>query len=255
MKTIDFNYYIERYLSQEMEHAEKLWFENELKGNAELTQELALRRKIDSVLQDREVFDLRGKLNAIEKERGEENSWTAARRRMLRYAAVAAIFIVTGTTVWKSTAPLSNDHLFNKYYEVPATAGNSATRSAGEISDATYQAALKEYREGQFDLAIKHFLDFTSAHQSIDQGIQMGVNMMVGNSLAETKQYNAASHSYKKVVDHDDNLYIEDARWLLSLCYLKTGDNANARANLEMIASSASRHKKDASAILRRMKK
>jgi lipopolysaccharide biosynthesis regulator YciM len=103
-------------------------------------------------------------------------------------------------------------------------------------------------------MAISYFLDFTSGREAIDEDVQIGVEMMLGHSYAGNKQYNEAGKSYKNVVDHNDNLYIEDANWLLGLCYIKTGETEKARARLEMIAASESRYSKKAAKALRRMK-
>jgi TolA-binding protein len=254
MKTVDFNYFIERYLDGEMTAAEEIWFGKELEGNDSLKKELELRRRANSVLRDSDLMGLRAQLNAIEKERSEENPWTAARRRMLRYAAVATIVLITGTSVWLPNRKLSNDQLFKKYYEVTSTAGSAITRSSGDASDPTYLAAVREFQNGQFDRAISYFLDFTSGQDEMDEDLQIGVEMMLGHSYAGNKQYNEAGRSYKSVVDHNDNLYIEDANWLLGLCYLKTDETEKARGQLEMIAASESRYSKKAATALRRMK-
>jgi len=254
MKTIDLNYFLERYLSEEMDQAEKNWFEKELDGNDELKKELALRRRTESVLREVDILDLRAKLNAVEKERSEESSWTAARRRMLRYAAVAALFILAGTSIWLPNHKMSNDELFRKFYDQSATVVNTATRSSGTSSDLTYQAALKAYREGQFIVAVRYFEEFTTGQQKTDAGTLMGIEMMKGNSLLEINRYSEAGKSYQKVVENNDNLYLEDATWLLGLCYLKTEENEKAVEVMTKIAVSASRHNKDARAILRRMK-
>lgn len=254
MKTIDFNYFIERYLDGEMTAAEQVWFIKELEGNESLQKELELRKMANSVVSDRELMALRSQLNAIEKERSEENPWTAARRRMLRYAAVATVVVLTGTSVWLPNRKLSNEQIFNQYYKVTNTAGSAVTRSSGGTSDPTYQAAVTEFQNGHFDSAISYFLDFTSEQEGIDEGIQIGVEMMLGHSYAGNEQYTEAGKSYKNVVDHNDNLYIEDANWLLGLCYLKTEETDKARARLEMIAASDSRYSKKAANALRRMK-
>ena len=69
MKTIDFSYFIERYISGEMDEAEKQWFQKELKGNQKLRNEVDLRRKTDAILKNQDVINLRAKLNSIEKQR------------------------------------------------------------------------------------------------------------------------------------------------------------------------------------------
>ena len=71
MKTIDFSYFIERYNAGEMDEAEKEWFRKELEGNEKLRREVELRSRTDMILKDRDIMNLRNKLNAIEKQRKE----------------------------------------------------------------------------------------------------------------------------------------------------------------------------------------
>jgi TolA-binding protein len=255
MKTIDFNYFIERYLDNEMEPAEKNWFEKEIEGNDSLRKELELRRRTDSVLRNSDIMGLRAQINAIEKEKNRENDWTAARRRMLRYAALATIVLITGTSIWLPNRKMSNDSIFDKYYQFTPTATNEVTRSSVDQFNPVYQAALNNFENGQFDQAINYFLSFTSDMQSNNEDVQMGVEMMLGHSYAGVKKYNEAGLSYKKVIDQNDNLYIEDANWLLGLCYIKTDNNDQARSQMKVIAESESRYRKDAASVLRKMKR
>jgi len=173
---------------------------------------------------------------------------------MLKYAAVAAIILIAGTSVWLPSRKLSNDVLFQRFYDDGGSVVNMATRSASEVYNVSYQEAVNAYNKGEFEVAIRHFEDITVNNINIDKGLQMGIEMMKGNSLIEISKYGEAGRSYKKVVDNNDNLYIEDATWLLGLCYLKTDENDKAREIMATISKSASRYKGSSETILRRMK-
>ena len=67
MKTIDYSYFIEKYIAGEMEQTEKIWFEKELEGNESLQKDLLLRRKADVILERHDIVSLRNKLVSIEK--------------------------------------------------------------------------------------------------------------------------------------------------------------------------------------------
>ncbi len=71
MKTIDFSYFIERYNAGEMDEAEMQWFRKELSGNEKLRREVEIRSKTDNILKNQDLLNLRNKLNAIEKKRGD----------------------------------------------------------------------------------------------------------------------------------------------------------------------------------------
>jgi thioredoxin-like negative regulator of GroEL len=57
-----------------------------------------------------------------------------------------------------------------------------------------------------------------------------------------------------KVIDDNDNLFLEDAEWYLALCYLKTQEPEKAADVLDQIKRSESIYKKDAARIMRKMK-
>jgi len=67
MKTIDFSYYIERFIAGEMSDTEKQWFLKELEANENLRHEVNLRKQTDEILKKKDVMTLRNKLSEIEK--------------------------------------------------------------------------------------------------------------------------------------------------------------------------------------------
>lgn len=249
MKTIDFNYFIERYLAEEMKPAEKEWFEKELRGNPSLSAELDLRRTTDHILREKsDILMLRGKMAAVAREH--HYGVRAWQRRFTRYAATVAILIIAGAGIYLfSNRKMSGDALFDKYYASAITAGQSVTRSGNQTLSDDYLQAVNDYRAGNYESAIVHFLQFTVAQKDNPE-----VYMMLGNSYAETKKYAEAGVSYGKVLEHNNNLYLEDANWLLGLCYLKTGEYNKAISQMTVIAQSDSRYSEDAAIILRRLK-
>jgi tetratricopeptide (TPR) repeat protein len=249
MKTIDFNNFVERYLDNAMEAAEKAWFEKELSGNATLREELKLRRKTDEILLKSDLQSLRSKLTRISAEHSRKSS-KHVQHKLLKYAAMVAILVMTGSAIYFPNRKLGNEELFNQYFSIAPVAIESVSRSAEAYPDNDFMLAVDNYRNGDYESAIDHFMQYTLLNQGYPE-----LYMMIGNSYAEMEQYNEAGSSYRKVIDHNNNLYIEDATWLLGLCYLKTGDNNKARQQMALIASSESRYSKDAAVIVRRMKK
>lgn len=249
MKTIDFNNFIERYLDSAMEPTEKAWFEKELAGNAKLREELNLRRKTNEILLNSDLLNLRSKLTAISAEHSRKSS-KHVQHKVLKYAAMIAILVMTGSAVYFPNRKLSNEELFNEYFAIAPVATESVSRSAEAYPENDFMLAVDNYRNGDYESAIDHFMQYTLSNHGDPE-----LYMMIGNSYAEMEKYKEAGSNYRKVIDHNNNLYIEDANWLLGLCYLKTGDNDKARQQMTLIASSDSRYSKDAAVIVRRMKK
>jgi len=161
-----------------------------------------------------------------------------------------AILVMAGSAVYLPNRKLSNEELFNRYFSTAPVAIESVSRSAEAYPDNDFMVAVDNYRNGDYKSAIDHFMQYTLLNQGDPE-----VYMMIGNSYAEMDKYSEAGSNYRKVIDHNNNLYIEDANWLLGLCYLKTGDNDKARQQMVLIASSDSRYSSDAQVIVRRMKK
>ena len=82
----------------------------------------------------------------------------------------------------------------------------------------------------------------------------MESTMLYGVSNFEIKDYPEAKHSFMKVIDDNDNLFLEDAKWYLALCYLKIQEPEKAADMLDQIKRSESIYKKDAARIMRKMK-
>jgi hypothetical protein len=56
------------------------------------------------------------------------------------------------------------------------------------------------------------------------------------------------------VIEHNDNLFLEDAAWYLGLCYMMTDNNDKAVKQFEAIAASKSRYGKQAARLARKLR-
>jgi hypothetical protein len=56
------------------------------------------------------------------------------------------------------------------------------------------------------------------------------------------------------VIEHNDNLYLEDAAWYLGLCYMMTDETDKAVKQFRAISASGSRYSKKAARLARRLK-
>jgi lipopolysaccharide biosynthesis regulator YciM len=78
--------------------------------------------------------------------------------------------------------------------------------------------------------------------------------MLYGASNFEEKNYPIAEQSFTKVINNNNNLYIEEAHWYLALCYIQTNEQSKAVKQLTLIKNSESIYNKDARKILKRIK-
>jgi tetratricopeptide (TPR) repeat protein len=249
MKTIDFSYFIERYNAGEMSAIEHRWFQKELDNNKKLMEEVYLRKCTDEVLSNKDIISLRNKLSGIEKRR--ENISTVKnpkKQTYVKYAALIAILIMIGSfSTLISRKNLSSEELINRYYkayEPPTT-----QRSGQSESNADFVLALEFYNCHDYEKAVIFFSKVLDNDPADMQTVLLnGVANFEGNRFPEAKQ------SFTKVINDNNNLFIETAKWYLALCYLKTDDRYKAVQKLKVIVNEGGIYAKDAKKMIRKLK-
>jgi len=68
------------------------------------------------------------------------------------------------------------------------------------------------------------------------------------------EKYEQAADYYSKVIIHGDNIFMEEAEWYKSLCYLKMNDIKKAREQLLFIIERKGYFANDAKAVLRKIR-
>jgi tetratricopeptide (TPR) repeat protein len=80
------------------------------------------------------------------------------------------------------------------------------------------------------------------------------VDFYKGASLQNLGKYDDAILAYSKVLNHGDNLFLEEAEWYRCLCYLKMGNKVTARNELLAVLKRNGHFESDAKVLLRRLK-
>jgi tetratricopeptide (TPR) repeat protein len=248
MKTIDFSYFIERYIADEMDDTEKIWFLKEVEGNDKLRQEIDLRRKTEAILKNRDVMNLREKLNTIENTRKAKEKAPVSGHSAVKYAAfIFGILIIAGSLTLITGRKISSDEIIDRYYKPYDPPASS--RSASGTFNTDYTLAVEYYKIHDFRNAAVYFSKVIN-----DEPGNMPSNLMKGISDFEIQNYPEATNSFRKVIDNNNNLYIDHAQWYLALCYIRTGEEQKAKEQLLEVEKSGSIYKNDAKKILRRIK-
>jgi len=248
MKTIDFSYFIERYNAGEMDEKEKEWFRKEIEGNEKLRHEVELRRKADAILKDKDIINLRNKLNLIEKNRKANIPDKGQRKAVnMKYAAAVATMVIIGGFALFRGSNISNEEIMSRYYKTYET--TYPARSVSAVTDLDYTMAMDYYKIHDYRNAAVYFTKVLEKDpQNMESSFFHGLASFENSNFPEAKQ------SFGKVIDNNDNLYIEDAQWFLALCYIKTYDQSKAKELLAIIQESNSIYRRDAGKVLRKLK-
>jgi tetratricopeptide (TPR) repeat protein len=244
--------FIQPFLDGELSREELDWINKELESNAVLADDIKLYREVDSAIREQDVMGLRNQLEVIHNSMDDStrNPKRVPRyRKTISYAAIAslAILISVGILYKIQTRKLSNVEIYEKYYEPYDV--TMVYRSAGENTDRLYQEARLRYEAGQFQEAITLFEKLLKSDPA-----DMATTLYSGISYMEVNRYNEADKSFSKIIDQNDNLFIEQAEWYLGFCYLMTNETEKARTQFEKIAGSNSSYKDHASHILKKLK-
>ncbi len=244
---------LQKYLDNELSEKELARFEQELHASPDLLVDIDLYKEVDEAIADTEVLDFRAQLTNLREEtrRSETGRRVFRFTRPWHYAASAALALLVAIGLATVLGrPLSNSDLFVKYmkpYELVLTnrsVDNEATNILMNIAQTAYQNGDFESAVGLYDevLAINS--------EKVEAEFGKGVSNM------EITKYVEATESFTRVIEHNDNLFIQKAEWYMAGCLLAMNETDRARRQLAMIASSSHHYyKDDATKILKRMKR
>lgn len=245
---INYPEFIERYLDGEMTGQELVWFEKELDSNKWLQKELRLRKKVNQAILDEDSMKFNDELEdayAAYVHKG-ENPWYRKNKIVIGgsvlASAVAALILILSLTGKQYT----NEQLFERYYKTYES--NLTFRSADNELNPDLVLAMQLYDNKDYTRALELFE--TILQNDPDR---VGLNFYSGISRMEIKEYDQAGKSFKKVVDDRYNMYMEQAEWYLSLCYLITNQDDKAVNLLEKIRNDRGYYHQEARKLLRKL--
>jgi tetratricopeptide (TPR) repeat protein len=244
---------LQKYLDNELSERDLDRFEQELNASPEMMMDLNLHKEVDEAIADTEVLDFRAQLTDLREEsRQSENGKRVFRfTRPWHYAASAALALLVAIGLATVLGrPLNNSDLFAKYmkpYELVLT--NRTVES--ETVQLWMNKAQDRFQKGEFEEAIDCFEEVLEINPN-----KVEADFYSGISYIEIEQHADASKSFTRVIEHNDNLYIQKAEWYLAGCLLAMDETNRARRELARIASSSNHYYKDkAEKILKRMKR
>ncbi len=241
---------ISKYLVGELDPGEMARFEEALLEDHELQEELELYREVDEALADTEVLELRAQLDELHEELTPqlERITKKPAKRVLRYAVAASVAVVmslgTYSLFFKKVSDNRIVSQFYKPYDVTLV-----NRSANSNLDATLRSALLKYENREYNEAIGLFQKALEINPKM-----IASNLYTGISYFEIQKYHEADQSLSKVIEQNDNLYIEQAEWYLGFCYLRLGEQEKAYEQFASLAGHRGFYQKEAKKILRRIK-
>lgn len=237
---------IEQYIDNELSAEGRKHVESLRATNSDFSQEYKLRLDVNNAILERDVISLRKSLEDIYRNSKEDTGTTIRKLYQKKWhfaAASATILILLGSILLTNQKTPQAEDLFNIYYQ--AETSIMITRSSNIDIDNDVRTALQFYSNAEYSKAISIF---ENNQENVISKFYLGL------SFIETNKYENAKASFQAVLDHNDNLFIEQAEWYKALCLLKLDENNSAIQLFTEIENSNSLFKDQASEILRSMK-
>ena len=147
---------------------------------------------------------------------------------------VAASFVIllgiAGLFFLLRNETYSNDELFSMYYEQP---------------DDIVNFYKSESAEPYIDNLINQKLESSVSEFKKDSS-NIEACYLSGIYFIQNEIYSDAINSFLFIIDHNKNLYVEEAEWYLALCYIKLDQYEKARVYLKEIVSGKGYKKEEA---------
>ncbi len=241
---------IEGFIDGRLEGEELEKFRAEYNENTGLKAEVKLRKELNEAVGEKDIIELKEKLQAIHKDAKtkEIKSLIPNHKKESFYwwragVAVAIVFfLISGLFRFNIYNP---DQTYSAFYQPPEWSNQRSV-----VRENTFLTEAGEYfSKGDFIRAIKSY--DAALLENSDQPLFYFYKAV---SLQNLGQFEPAADHYSKVILHGDNLFIEEAEWYKSLCYIKMNDTGKAKEQLLRIVERKGYYANDAKAVLRKMR-
>jgi len=159
-------------------------------------------------------------------------------RNIWKYAAAILILLLPG--LYFLTERPNNDALYATYF----SPYKDVITVRGSIEN-SWNAVMEHYNKGDYEEAkdLMNNLDSTEKAEPLFQ-LYLGITQLGTNQVSE------AQRTFSLLVANKENLYLEHARWYLSLTYLRLGDTDEAKVVLRNLSDSSTFYEEKAQQLL-----
>lgn len=233
---------IEMYLKGELEEDDLWEFKRALETDPQLAHDLHAYIELKRVMVQTKKIDLMQKLDDIRKSETKKTRFLG----LPVYSAIAAALLLLATIgggILLNYSGNQHQQLFEQYYA--AESGSFGLRSDNSTIEQTVAQGLKSYEEGDFKNAIDAF---NKAPDNLMGKLYRGLSMI------ELGKYDLAIGDFESIINHNDNLFVDQAHWYLALTYLKLDQTDKAEEQFSLIAADRSVYRTKAQKILQDLK-
>ncbi len=236
---------IEDYISNNLNEESKRVFEELLNNDPDFVKELRLVEDIRNTIANVPEMEFEENLSIVQREffSGEKtnkprkilNSGTIA---WWKWAAGILLFMSATMVFLLNRSPKNTDRgdVFAQYCEPYPAYG---LLRADAVSDSILMKAVTYYHKKEFGRA----LDFFQQSLSNDENTDILSIFYAGICHLYLDQEEEALGAFQKVVKQNNNLFVEQSKWYMAMCYIKFGDEEKAKTILKELKGTSQERK------------
>lgn len=238
---------IERYITGKLEDTELWEFKINLENDEELAREVEIYREMYSTISNDKKMELLKTLTSFntnkQKRQFKINIYS---RQVQALAASIIVLMMIGAGLLINYIGNSDVSNYNVYTEYFIDEGSLlTTRSNAETTNALVKSGIKLYNNGKYEQTISLF------DSNPDNVI---ARLYSGFSYMNLKQFDMAENQFKYIINHGDNIFIDQAEWNLGLSYLADEKTEQAKTIFAKIASEDGAYSQQATNIIMKLK-
>lgn len=235
---------IDKYITGKLEDTELWEFKANMENDAELAKEVKLRKEIYETISNSKKIELLQTLNDINsKKKRKTLKINIYSRQIQAIAASIIVLMVIGAGLLSDQ--LGQDLNSNIYSEYFVDEGSLITTRSDDRSDnSTVLDGIKMYDNQEYEKALSLLETNT---ENITARLYTGLTYM------KLEMYNKAEDQFNYIINHKDNIFIDQAEWNLGLSYLANNKTDKATTIFAKIANEDSAYSKRASEIIKKL--
>ena len=245
---------IESFIYDELDDEIRDSLANEIYENYDLRAEINLIRELDEALAEKDILQLRDDLRrlSVEISATEEKSFIPFNHSSIglkRLATVAAVLLmILGSSLMIRFFATPSVPVSDIYNESPVAI--TSFRSAVADVNAQLLNGFELYNNNDFSGALSYFQTVLETDKE-----NAAARFYAGASHQNLEEFGKAVGEYKNVIEHNDNMFVEQAEWYMALCLVRLNEKEKAMAVLGAIISRDSFYQEKAEVLLKKLKR
>ncbi len=221
MKQKDKTLLIDRYISGKLEDTELWEFKTNIEKDASLAREVKIRKEIYNTISNDKKMELLKTLNNISaKKQTRFFKINIHSRQVQAFAASVIVLMIIGGGLLSNYIGYGNSSNYDIYTEYFIDEGSLlSTRSDVKTSNSLVESGVLLYSDDKYAEAISLF---DSNPENVVARLYSGFSYM------KLEQFDMAQKQFEYIINHNDNIFIDQAEWNLGLSYLASNKTKQA---------------------------